>query len=498
MTATGGPVSWPIDFATAGWTCFMCKQRFGVVSEARECLCPHCQAVLRFAECPDCHRHYPVPKDWAAWKCSACRETERGKRRTLSVRKTQSTAGEPIPLVVVPKPVVDQTTSRPDIADQLQKLAALHQSGALSRAEFEVAKASLLGQGEGAQQVWWCNNCGYEVGVGGRCASCGGNLLPSQAPALDPHASGEEVGYRLDNWEGGGRARLIGALMAQGIPHRFEDEELVVLAVDEPRVDAAVAEALNPPASPQRRQKMPGITHDPLSPGDLPTPPPSWPAANQPNTTTLLGDPSSGPGPFPPTLTRPTWAPPSGNHSAPAPVDNSRAWLLVAAPLLLLCISAAFLYSGVSEGLIVGFVLAVVTNTVLILWDSRYLKDRGCEVSTLLGIFFVPAYLAQRSSRLRQGQGPLAGWIAAFVVAIAGSALLGNHFVQLNMPYVQSSVSQWIDKQTGTQVSVTCPTRSVWAVGSTFICSASDSGGSVSIQVTVTNSNGDITWRAIG
>ena len=226
MTATGGPVSWPIDFATAGWTCFMCKQRFGVVSEARECLCPHCQAVLRFAECPDCHRHYPVPKDWAAWKCSACRETERGKRRTLSVRKTQSTAGEPIPLVVVPKPVVDQTTSRPDIADQLQKLAALHQSGALSRAEFEVAKASLLGQGEGAQQVWWCNNCGYEVGVGGRCASCGGNLLPSQAPALDPHASGEEVGYRLDNWEGGGRARLIGALMAQGIPHRFEDEEL--------------------------------------------------------------------------------------------------------------------------------------------------------------------------------------------------------------------------------------------------------------------------------
>lgn len=89
-------------------------------------------------------------------------------------------------------------------------------------------------------KIWYCASCGYEVSTRGRCHSCGQRLVASPLPELESGPDDDEVGYRLDQWDDLTRGRLIGALAGAGVLHRFEDEELVVLAVDEPEVDRIV------------------------------------------------------------------------------------------------------------------------------------------------------------------------------------------------------------------------------------------------------------------
>lgn len=90
-------------------------------------------------------------------------------------------------------------------------------------------------------QVWWCGNCGYETESRGRCPGCSERLLPSPLPELEAGSPDEEVGYGLAEWGSRARARLIEALIDDNIPHRFEDEELVVRAADERAVDDLTA-----------------------------------------------------------------------------------------------------------------------------------------------------------------------------------------------------------------------------------------------------------------
>ena len=90
-------------------------------------------------------------------------------------------------------------------------------------------------------KVWYCVNCGYEVTGRGRCHSCGERLTASSLPELESGPDDDEVGYRLDLWDDQTRARLIEALIRAGVLHRFEEEELVILAVDEAEVDRLVA-----------------------------------------------------------------------------------------------------------------------------------------------------------------------------------------------------------------------------------------------------------------
>jgi hypothetical protein len=89
-------------------------------------------------------------------------------------------------------------------------------------------------------KVWYCENCGYEVNSRGRCHSCGARLIASPLPELESGPDDDEVGYRLDLWDDRTRARLIEALILAGVLHRFEEEELVILAVDEAEVDRLV------------------------------------------------------------------------------------------------------------------------------------------------------------------------------------------------------------------------------------------------------------------
>jgi hypothetical protein len=92
-----------------------------------------------------------------------------------------------------------------------------------------------------ATKVWYCANCGYEVNSRGRCHNCGERLVASSLPELESGPDDDEVGYRLDMWDDPTRARLIEALINAGVRHRFEEEELVILAVDEAEVDHLVA-----------------------------------------------------------------------------------------------------------------------------------------------------------------------------------------------------------------------------------------------------------------
>ena len=96
-----------------------------------------------------------------------------------------------------------------------------------------------------ARKVWWCDNCGYETYRRGRCPGCGERLLTLAFPELEVGNTDEEVGYGLAGWDNTARGRLIEALLDANVPHRFEDDELVVRETDEAKVDALTSD-LNP------------------------------------------------------------------------------------------------------------------------------------------------------------------------------------------------------------------------------------------------------------
>ncbi len=96
-------------------------------------------------------------------------------------------------------------------------------------------------------KVWYCPNCGYEVGTRGRCHLCRQRLVASALPELPVGEEEDEVAYRLETWADRDRGRLIENLNAMELLHRFEDDELVVAAEDEGRVDDLIADlAANP------------------------------------------------------------------------------------------------------------------------------------------------------------------------------------------------------------------------------------------------------------
>ena len=101
------------------------------------------------------------------------------------------------------------------------------------------------------RKVWYCANCGYEVGSRGRCHSCREKLVSSDLPELEPGDEDEEVGYRIGWWSDRDRGRLIEYLNTMQVLHRFEDEELVISAEDEQRVDDLLEELslTSPPSS---------------------------------------------------------------------------------------------------------------------------------------------------------------------------------------------------------------------------------------------------------
>lgn len=179
-------------------------------------------------------------------------------------------------------------------------------------------------------------------------------------------------------------------------------------------------------------------------------------------------------------------------------IDNSRMWLLVGAPLLLLAVDAGFLYSGRDESVVVSWAVALAVTITLAWWDSRYLRSRGVNVPALNAAWFVPTYLYRRSRVLGAGQAPLVLWLVAAGASVLGTILLGSHFVTLSRVGLESGIASWAEKNGMPGAVVSCPSRTVYAVHDTFVCSASDGSSTVQVEVTVMNSSGYVTWQSIG
>jgi hypothetical protein len=113
-------------------------------------------------------------------------------------------------------------------------------------------------------KIWFCRNCGYEVASRGRCHLCRERLVASALPELPAGEDDDEVGYRLEGWSDRERGRLIERLNVDEVLHRFEDDELVVAAEDEARVDDLVEELA---ASPDEEALADGSAGQPAAGG---------------------------------------------------------------------------------------------------------------------------------------------------------------------------------------------------------------------------------------
>ena len=96
-----------------------------------------------------------------------------------------------------------------------------------------------------------CPSCGETyVSSAQVCADCGVPLTdPGDVPAaahLEP--SDDEAGYDLGDWDPDQRGELVTVLLANNIPHRWEDGELIVRERDADAVEPMIDEIDNPDA----------------------------------------------------------------------------------------------------------------------------------------------------------------------------------------------------------------------------------------------------------
>jgi hypothetical protein len=93
--------------------------------------------------------------------------------------------------------------------------------------------------------VLTCPSCGAQyVAAAAVCTDCG---VPLGGRPLEPGGD-DEVGYDLDDWDDTLRAELTRVLAADGVAHRWEGSELVVLEPDADLVEQRIDEIDHPDA----------------------------------------------------------------------------------------------------------------------------------------------------------------------------------------------------------------------------------------------------------
>lgn len=175
-------------------------------------------------------------------------------------------------------------------------------------------------------------------------------------------------------------------------------------------------------------------------------------------------------------------------------VDNSFVWVLAFAPLLYLLVDVALGGTLPESAAAWGLVIAVVLNSALVILDYQRLPE-AARPSMWLGLFLVPIYLFQRSSRLRQTMAIPVVWSVAFVVALVIPLASGvGSFI--DAPAVEQSIEAGIQDQLGFPVTAECPAGISSKPESTFQCTIQDDYGvSAIVDVTIQNSAGDIVWE---
>jgi hypothetical protein len=211
------------------------------------------------------------------------------------------------------------------------------------------------------------------------------------------------------------------------------------------------------------------------------------------------------PPPMPPMPPRPPgFGPPVGTGgagfgewAAPAKVDNSFAWAIAFAPLLIVLINGLLAVMGGGSGATLAFLAAVGLNVALALADSRRVRAAGQNLSTALAVLLVPVYLFLRQGRLRQNYAIPIVWCVSFLISLGGAGIIGNTIgVQIDTGSVERSIQTGVQKQLGQSVTVQCPSSVSVRTGASFQCVVKASDGSSAIaNVTVQNSQGEVVWR---
>jgi hypothetical protein len=123
--------------------CFTCHARFDVPASQTSYTCPSCPAQNHLRLCPGCSKvvHIPHAVTEGGIKCKSC-----GIGAPWAKWDERPVTAAQYAYVLVPRPdTAAQPTASSSIADELAKVAKLHDDGVLTDAEFASAKARLLG-----------------------------------------------------------------------------------------------------------------------------------------------------------------------------------------------------------------------------------------------------------------------------------------------------------------------------------------------------------------
>jgi hypothetical protein len=187
--------------------------------------------------------------------------------------------------------------------------------------------------------------------------------------------------------------------------------------------------------------------------------------------------------------------------SKPVGYSNTYFWAIAFLPLLLgladLVFSASFSPEVSST---VSVLSALALNVALVFADSKQLQRSGIYSNPMLGVIFVPLYLFKRAKLTSSTQKGLLLWIASLVMSMLLS-VLGSSFIgsQVSTASTEAAIKNWLVQSSlaDSSVTVTCPDTILAKPGATFICTA-DTVPADTLEVTIKNEQGDLTWQIIG
>lgn len=204
--------------------------------------------------------------------------------------------------------------------------------------------------------------------------------------------------------------------------------------------------------------------------------------------------------PFPPSPGfAATWGgvPAYGVPGPPVAVDNSFAWALALAPLLIVLIDGVLASMGAGSVSTFGLLVALGVNVGLSVADTRRVRAAGHDLPVALAALLVPVYLFLRQGRLRQSYVIPIVWCVSFLVSLGGAGLIANTIgVQMDTGVVEREIQTGVQQQVGQTVTVQCPSSVAVRTGASFQCVVTATDGSRSFAtVTVQNSQGEFVWR---
>ncbi|WP_030980730.1 hypothetical protein [Streptomyces sp. NRRL S-1824] len=129
-------------------------------------------------------------------------------------------------------------------------------------------------------------------------------------------------------------------------------------------------------------------------------------------------------------------------------VDNSFAWTLAFAPLLLVLIDGLFVAMGAGFSAVTAFLAAIGLNVGLSLADHRRVRAAGQELPAALAALLVPVYLILRQGRLRQNYAIPIVWCVTFLASLGGSGIIENTIgVAIDTGVVERQIEQGVQNK---------------------------------------------------